>query len=70
MVDDDFVFDTVTKPGKRPKLHATTVDTGGCSCEQIIEKFGLGEGKRKYGCSKGIMKKWISIVESENSGDD
>ena len=37
-------------------------DTRGCSCEQIIETMGLGEGHRKYGCSRGIMLEWLASL--------
>ena len=37
-------------------------DTHGCSCEQIIEAMGLGEGLRKYGCSRGVMLEWIAAL--------
>lgn len=37
----------------------TTMDTGGCSCEQIIDGLGLGGGHVKFGCSKSAMQQWI-----------
>ena len=45
-----FDFDTVTK-GKGPNRSYTIEDTAGCSCEQIIEIQGLGDGHSKHGCS-------------------
>jgi len=39
--------------------------TKGCTCKQIIEQLGngngLGKGHLKKGCSPGIMKKWTGI---------
>ena len=40
----------------------TTTDTGGCSCEQIIDALGLGNGHTKFGCSKGAMKQWSDLL--------
>jgi hypothetical protein len=37
-------------------------DTRGCSCEQIIESMEIGEGHRKYGCSRGIMLEWLASL--------
>ena len=38
----------------------TIHDTRGCSCKQIIEKLGLGNGHRKFGCSPGVMDCWVN----------
>ena len=55
LMDDDLVFETdVRVPGR-----FTTVDTGGCSCEQIIAQTGAGHGHAKFGCSNGLMEEWI-----------
>ncbi len=61
LVDDDFEFDTVAPPGggRGPDEVFTTTDTGGCSCEQIIEALDLGEGQRKFGCSLGVIRDFI-----------
>jgi len=79
LFDDDLIFDTKDKKGKKSKKSKKskkgkpsdppwdTFDTGGCSCEQIIEekhrdhnhKPGHLMKKIKYGCSEGEMKKWI-----------
>ena len=40
----------------------TTTDTGGCSCEQIIDELGLGRGQTKFGCSERTMKRWTRRV--------
>ena len=59
LVNGDFKFDT-GRGGKNRGY--TTSDTAGCSCEQIIDAQGLGKGHRKFGCSNGVMKKWIRLV--------
>ncbi len=56
-----FDFDTVTK-GKGPNRSYTIEDTAGCSCEQIIEIQGLGDGHSKHGCSISAMDDWIDFV--------
>ena len=63
LIDDDFDFDTVKK-GKGNNRSFTTEDTGGCSCEQIIEEQGLGNGHTKHGCSNGAMDNWVTLVSS------
>jgi hypothetical protein len=37
----------------------TIFDTRGCSCEQIIDHLGLGQGHRAHGCSIGVMRNFI-----------
>ena len=70
LVDEDGVFDT-TAPGRRssqgrvqsgPTDFFTVGDTGGCSCEQIIEAQHLGKGHEKFGCSLGAMRNWVKLV--------
>ena len=63
LVDGDDVFDTVVKgKGKGPEVSFTLVDTGGCSCEQIIAAAGLGGGHTKHGCAVGEMEAWVEAV--------
>jgi len=66
LVDEDFIFDTAPPPGGGggPGDVFTTTDTGGCSCEQIIEIQGLGNGHTKWGCSVGAMRDWVEIVNT------
>jgi hypothetical protein len=70
LVDEDRLFDT-TEPGSRgsqrrirssPTDFFTVGDTGGCSCEQIIEAQHLGKGHEKFGCSLGAMRNWVKLV--------
>ncbi len=65
LVDDDPIFDQ-GPPQKPDGLTFTTQDTGGCSCEQIIEILGLGNGHSKFGCSTGIMRRWTKAVSWES----
>jgi hypothetical protein len=41
----------------------STGDTGGCSCEQIIDAAGLGKNHRKQGCTTGAILDWISSLQ-------
>ena len=61
--DDPFDFDTVIKgKSKGPNRSYTIEDTAGCSCEQIIEANGLGDGHTKFGCSISAMDDWVEFV--------
>lgn len=62
LVDGDFVFDTKEPNGQGPQETFTTEDTKGCSCEQIIEILGLGQGHTKKGCSLGAMRDFVELV--------
>lgn len=58
LVDGDGVFDS----GKAGAPTFTLDDTAGCSCEQIIELRGLGQGHRKFGCSLGEVRDFVEMV--------
>jgi predicted extracellular nuclease len=60
--DGDGVFNTTPPNGKGPRRSFDIHDTAGCSCEQIIEAQGLGDGHTKFGCSIEAMENWISLV--------
>ena len=62
LVDGDLDFDTTSPTGKGPQRSYTATDTGGCSCEQIIEAQGLGVGHTKFGCSISAMDDWVNSV--------
>ena len=63
LTDGDFDFDTVTRgSGGGPMRSYSTVDTAGCSCEQIIEAQGLRNGHTKFGCSISVMDDWVDLV--------
>ena len=61
LIDDDFDFDTNAPNGTGPGRSYSTVDTAGCSCTQIIDALGLGEGHSKFGCSIGVMDNWKKV---------
>jgi len=61
-IDGDGIFDTTSSKGKGPKNSYDLGDTAGCSCEQIIDAQGLGNGHTKFGCSLGAMKNWVSLM--------
>jgi hypothetical protein len=60
-VDGDGVFDTKLPNGNGPGRTYTIADTGGCSCEQIIDALDLGEGHTQFGCSISAMDDWIAL---------
>jgi len=60
--DGDGVFNTTAPKGTGPQKSFDLGDTAGCSCEQIIEAQGLGEGHTKFGCSIEAMKDWVSGI--------
>lgn len=61
LTDADTTFDTVKRGSSYGSGRSYfTTDTGGCSCEQIIDALGLGDGHRKYGCSNSAMDDWIA----------
>ena len=62
LTDGDGVFDTTYPNGNGPGLSFTIHDTGGCSCEQIIEATGVGSGHTKFGCSNEVMLDWVAAV--------
>ena len=62
LVDGDGRFDTTSPEGTGPEAVFTLQDTGGCSCAQIVDARGLGQGHRKFGCSLGVMRGWVAAV--------
>lgn len=62
LVDGDGVFDTFRRNGAGGHETFTIEGTAGCSCEQIIEELGLGNGHREFGCSIGAMEDWVELV--------
>ncbi len=58
-LDGNGLFDTAgNNPTGRTYLMA---DTAGCSCAQIIEQCGYGDGHVKHGCSSGVMDWWTGL---------
>ena len=66
LADTNNVFDTAAPSGLSHGQGTafTTSHTGGCSCEQILNTYHLGLGNYKYGCSIGIMKRWVSDINN------
>ena len=70
LTDGDTNFDTVAPNGPGPGRSYDTEDTGGCSCEQIIDALGLGGGHARFGCSISAMDEWIaSLNGAAKQGD-
>ena len=63
LTDADFDFDTSAPGGKGPGRSYSTVDTAGCSCNQVIDALGLGNGHRKFGCSIGVLDNWVKASQ-------
>ncbi len=66
--DGDGTFNTALPGGVGPKRSYTIADTGGCSCEQIIDALELGNGHRKFGCSISAMDDWLAHLEANALG--
>jgi hypothetical protein len=67
LVDGDGTFDT-TAPyggGRGPMRAFSITDTAGCSCDQIIQELGLGQGHTRFGCSISAMEDWISALRDQ-----
>lgn len=63
LMHDGTEFDTMIKGrGKRPNRSYFISDTAGCSCEQIIDAQGLGNGYKRNGCSTDVMDHWVELV--------
>ena len=41
----------------------STFTTAGCSCAQIIEPCGYGQGHTKFGCSNSVMDTWTGLYD-------
>ena len=65
LVDGDLFFDTEEPNGNGPgsETSFTIFDTMGCSCEQIIEALGLGNGHRRFGCTTEVIEEFIALNE-------
>ena len=64
LLDDSGVFATTPPNGCGPRREFTIDDTAGCSCSQIIENLGLGNGHVKFGCSLDAMEEWVELVSN------
>jgi len=70
LIDGDGQFDTA-KPKVIGTHKAYTIgDTCGCSCEQILLTYeGEKKGFWKFGCSSGLMDKFIAEQCGDKDGD-
>lgn len=68
-VDGDGIFETVLIQGGDLVENYTLPDTGGCSCEQIIDELGLSKLYEKYGCHALVLDWWISMLDGAVAGD-
>ena len=59
---DPLEFVTKKPKGNGPGRSYTIADTAGCSCAQIIDELGLGNGHTKFGCSISAMDDWVALV--------
>ena len=59
LTDGDLDFDQ-GPPQSGSKFSFTTEDTGGCSCDQIIDALGLGRSHSRDGCSTSAMLRWVA----------
>ena len=63
LLDGDTVFDTVMNGnGAGSGVSYTTTDTGGCSCEQIVDQLGLGDAHLSFGCTNSVMLDWVAYL--------
>ncbi len=58
--DGDGTFEQASPGNGGPVGGYTTIDTWGCSCADIIDAMGLGNGHTKSGCSNGAMDEWVN----------
>ncbi|MEN7341690.1 MAG: hypothetical protein AAAFM81_02060, partial [Pseudomonadota bacterium] len=67
LFDDDFVFDTgISIRGGEPQGNAgarpSTIETQGCSCNQILDFQGDRANQRKFGCTPRTIRRWIQAT--------
>ena len=62
-VDDDSDSDSDSSPPAPPPVF-TTEDTGGCSCDQIIDALDLDDDLEEEGCTLRAMQVWVEFVET------
>ena len=47
----------------------TIEDTAGCSCEQIVDELGVGQGHLRKGCSYSVMDDWLLFLDEASCGN-
>lgn len=63
LMEDTGNFVTYHPRGKQHSQVFTVSDTGGCSCEQIVDAQSLGEVYRDFGCSYSVMENWVNSIQ-------
>jgi hypothetical protein len=58
--DRDLALETKPAPAGPGEPGFTLLDTHGCSCEQIIAARGLGTDQKRFGCTRGTIRGFIS----------
>jgi hypothetical protein len=59
-IDRDLALETKPAPAGPGEAGFTLLDTHGCSCEQIIAARGLGTDQKRFGCTRGTIRGFIS----------
>jgi hypothetical protein len=59
--DGDTTFDSVAAGNSGGTVY-TTADTGGCSCEQVLDALSAGLGQYRFGCTAGTLNGWIAML--------
>ncbi|MEQ9104132.1 MAG: T9SS type A sorting domain-containing protein [Rhodothermales bacterium] len=54
----------LTRKGTSSGGSYSVAETGGCSCSDIVEAAGHGQGHLKKGCSNSVMANWAAHVAS------
>ena len=59
-----FVFDTRAPNGPGPRHLFTLDDTGGCTCEQILDQtVGKSSNQYRNGCTASVIETWMESIE-------
>ena len=67
LTDASGVFETA--PPNPQGVVYTMEDTDGCSCEQIVDLLGVGQGHLKNGCSYSVMDDWLLFLDDASCGN-
>ncbi|MBK9259378.1 MAG: hypothetical protein IPM54_06025 [Polyangiaceae bacterium] len=63
VINGKYVFDTRLSNGRLAASRFSIVDTGGCSCDQILDALGGDRNQSQYGCNFGTIVNWVRLVE-------
>lgn len=62
ILNNDGVFETRDRDYYRYGDFLTIDDTGGCSCDQIIDALDLGEEAQERGCREQDLDRWMDRI--------